>query len=304
MQINVFVKAGEDFQVYNPTDEIASYDYIFQSERDGNAINSMCWQDEPVPTALFEGSPPSDKQNLVYFGERVDSLLLLCKRFVKHGLIALSIGEEPQVLVCIRRWMPYLRGLDPKGVHTSSTGNKLNYCNTLMMHYVAMMHVGVRGSIRYKMMVVGHSTHPQHLVMSAEKVPTRISYQDNYRFVMPVRDSVDVAAYHSCQANPNDGEPISSALGMSGMAMTMGSINPVLQFEMPYTSMFRFTPTRTDKLTDDNAFEDGFSFKAYVSEASGAFVECYSAVGEDFQCYFFIGVPRMQNGNIPVPPPN
>ena len=88
--------------------------------------------------------------------------------------------------------------------------------------------------------------------------------------------------------------------GHEGLAYTNSHVNPVLEFEVPYYSQYRFSPGKTQNWSGGT---DDFAqfYSVYIQQINdrpdlAGSVGCYDmfcSVGEDFQTYFFTGLPRM-----------
>jgi hypothetical protein len=74
-------------------------------------------------------------------------------------------------------------------------------------------------------------------------------------------------------------------------------VNGVLEFEVPYYSNNRFTPGRDTGLTQTMTFDAAFDYRLFLhgsgADKANTVIDIHCAVGEDFQCYFFTGLPRM-----------
>jgi hypothetical protein len=88
--------------------------------------------------------------------------------------------------------------------------------------------------------------------------------------------------------------PSQTLLGTTGAALTIGSVNPILEFEVPFYSNVRFEPGRVLSYTS-NWFSTAFNYRIETGAtqvAGSAIVDIHVAAGEDFQVYFFAGLPK------------
>jgi hypothetical protein len=87
--------------------------------------------------------------------------------------------------------------------------------------------------------------------------------------------------------------------GAEGLCYTNSHVNPVLEFEVPFYSPDRFYPGKRENW--GTGLTDIEYFNVYINQISdyGDFVApvaCYDlfvAAGEDFQTYFFTGLPPL-----------
>jgi signal peptidase I len=176
-----------------------------------------------------------------------------------------------------------------------------NYCNTLLLHWVRVAFSGARGSIRYKLVPRGIANRGDVLYVqrSTYKPGDPEYYMNNMPIVAHNARSARVSVVQNNQAiasksAPSLGNPF---VGYNGMALTTNSVNGVLEFEVPYYSRYRFTPGKNDSLTSVMAFEGAYDIRMFLSGDEtgniGSVYDIYVAAGEDYQNYFFTGMPRM-----------
>lgn len=72
-------------------------------------------------------------------------------------------------------------------------------------------------------------------------------------------------------------------------------INPLVQFELPYQKQWRFSPAKNDPaLMSVNDWDTGYYVKAYgvfPAEVNSTYIYTHCAAAEDFNCFFYLGPP-------------
>lgn len=321
VEVNVFVSMGDDFEVAVPADDFANFVLKPQSgeileEQSGEELNADA-QDTAEPSAPEQtqseiiGMPPADNRNLndVFFGEAITSFRPLLKRFALWTTQAKG-SETPTILSGRFSGYPYLRGSVPGAVDTTATIRQYNYCNTLLMHWVTCAFSGRRGSVRWKFIPRGAENRGDSIYV--QRAPLRLgasSYSYVDRQGIPEYSDDKIAKVNAVQSFeptglniPEEGAVMAGSLGQ---AVAINSVNGTLEFEFPYYSLYRFSPGRNLNYTGPMIFDAAFDYRMYFL-SSGATTDsaCYDihcAVGEDFQCYFFTGLPRMYYEDAPPP---
>lgn len=310
IEINVFVSMGDDFEVAVPEAKFARFVLKPQSgflePQSGNEIVTEA-QNTVEPSApqqsetCIVGLPPVDDANLnkVFFGEAISSFRPLLKRYTLWNTIAKATTGTR----CISGRMPafpYYRGALPSAVDTSNDGIPYNYCNTLLLHWVRAAFSGSRGAIRYKIVPRGYQDRGDYI--SVERAGFKIN-QPQYAFgssgldayfdIKEARQQLVYSTTLGTSMPPNE----SPLPGYLGTTLTSNSVNGALEFEMPYYSLNRFTPGKPSNLTGPMQFEGAWDYRAmYTSNdftAATSTMDIYAAAGEDFQAYFFTGLPRL-----------
>lgn len=329
IEINVFVSMGDDFEVAVPSSDFASFLFAPTPDPDppGNSLGNpplrtnspvMSPQSgeitpesqsttEPSAPQQYEscivGLPPADDSNLnkVFFGESITSFRPMLKRYALWNVIP-KARKEGTVVSGRFSAFPYYRGSVPGARDLTEDDVPYNYVNTLLLHWVTGAFSGRRGSIRYKVVPRGYQSLSDSFAV--QRAPYQVTTEEYYY------DSQDIAGFASLKdARLNCVQSMRVAGGGQtpfprkpmtanrGLVYTTNQINGALEFEMPYYSPFRFTPGKAASLTDVMQFEAGWDFRATWPESDpisdSAIYDVYAAAGEDFQTYFFTGMPRM-----------
>jgi hypothetical protein len=295
--VNVYVSMGDDFQVYVPWNKFQHYVFAPQSGfepqsgyavPDGSAGTDMPQQDMSEPLAETTKSDPN--LALVYVGESVPSFRTLLRRYYKWMAIS-SLDTIGTTVTVHARAFPFYRGNVPSAIHTTAALAPYNYVNTVMAHWVTCMFAGYRGSIRYKLLPLSPIGDQSWSVERAEGNGTVTSVTTGY---IPSVSTVSTTAAARV-FDPSDN--IASMTGAGGAAYAATPVNPVLEWEMPFYSKFRFSigpetnetgPTTKDMYRLAGRFKgrDGASTLPDLSEV-------WTSVGEDFQTYMYVGLGRI-----------
>jgi hypothetical protein len=310
ISINVFISAGDDFEVIVP-DYTDVGDFVIQpqsgEERDVSSFFPQSGVDttavgnsesQPYKDQDAEFGTPSDNvncRNLVYSGEAITSFRQMLKRYQYHT----RRGDENldynyyEFDQCA---FPFFRGNVAGAVHTASGPAPYNYCNSLLLHWVTVCYSGIRGGMRWKVIPEGNR---QAFLNDQTAIIVTRQTDDTYntaRFAGASYTSESSVAYQGGLEIQDDG---------NGTCMTLAFINPAEEFEVPYYHQFRFNPGKQQNFTGGNQTFDGFKIRAKASSNGTTKEDAYSlwcAASEDFTCYFFTGMPRMyRETSFPTP---
>jgi hypothetical protein len=148
VHINVWGRAGEDFEVRNPGSNNNWQLYsTFAPQSSGDAHDLV---DVPfIPDANVNGN------DLAFFGESIESMRLLCKRFCfDYAQLPKSFSVTNNDIVNVNsyniRHYPVGFGYHASGWNTTSAAAKFDYNANTYVSYMIPAYLGVRGAIRYK----------------------------------------------------------------------------------------------------------------------------------------------------------
>lgn len=230
--------------------------------------------------------------NSVFTGEAISSFRTLLKRYNCWNQIPFVDSVKSKVVGRFSAF-PFLRGNVTGAIDTTAALQPYNYCNTVLLHWVTYAFSGWRGSIRYKLLPKGSQ---------ATAFPTSIYVQRaplggiEYDFSIQNVDS----ALNSKQAGRNV-MPTSGTLpsdngvfgGPRGQVYQYSNINGAIEFEVPYYSPFRFSPGKEESHTQISFWNECWDYRITADGDVDTLWDIHVAAGEDFQCYFFTGLPRM-----------
>lgn len=301
IEINVFVSAGDDFEVFVPDSKFQNFTFFApqagiesepsfapESQSTTEASQPLQWQ----TMKLGPGEQDISDVNKVFTGESIASFRPLLKRGNLHEsqFVRASRGNN----MGLRPSFPFLRGYAPGAVHITSGAVLYNYCNTVLLHWVSYAFQGRRGSIRWKVIPRCYGTGQDSISMYAGRNPigTGIPYFHanalNDQFLGTSKTAHTVVNH---TGSPLDvGFPTS---GVDGSCYTNNNVNNVLEFEVPYYSRYRFSPGKEADLTTLEKFDPIWRYfiSSQVNNASA--VDFWCSTGEDFQVYMWTGLPRM-----------
>jgi hypothetical protein len=303
IQVNVFVSMGDDFEVFVPDDHFQYFVYKPQSGEketiipEGHNTDEMNAPQQEDSEVLGNGTTDNGLINKVFIGEAISSFRPLLKRYNLHSTLTETLGTSPIVLFGRRNMFPYLRGNVQGAVNTSVSG-PYNYCNTVMLHWVVAGYSGWRGSIRWKIIPRGVLTPGEKPMIQVQRAPSSTTeyWQDRAVPYSPTAHN-DATIESVLDRNYIIGQPDlpsypRSFTGTQGMALYNGYVNPVAEFECPYYEAARFVPGKTENFTGQpSGLEEKWDYLIHCNGGTDTIFEAYCAAGEDFQTYFFTGMP-------------
>lgn len=293
IEVNVFVSAGDDFEVHVP-DRTSIRNYVFRPQSGLEVTVADAQNTEelgaPVHTKseqLGPGSQDVSTKDRVFTGESISSFRTLLKRYNLHSALP-TVTLGPRVAELRYCMFPFLRGNVAGAVYPRNGGGSYNYANTIMMHWVVAMHSGWRGGIRWK------------------SVPTTITDKLYTQITRIISGGYNFYTY-SDTPPPNivfagdsgrilsDESYIPNGGGINGMVVTNSDINQIAEWECPFYSNARFLPGKKENYTEagDNILETWHANFHFDERDQNDHVAFYVAAAEDFQCYFFTGLPRI-----------
>ena len=303
IEVNVFISAGDDFEVAVPDDWFSRFVFKPQSVATYRIMpQSMAGPDEtdtkdpsaPIQTdelALTTQYTANDKLNKVFFGEVIASFRTILRRYAQHS----SLGDLGSKLVYGRRPnFPYLRGNVSGAVNSTVAAAPYSYCNTLLLHWVTMAFSGYRGSIRYKLLPLNIGDERDAIdywIARSSANPGDPMYSSGTTTTLTYGSDVDASVIWMPQADPT--LPTSWSSGINGLVYQNGRVNQACEFEVPYYSPFRFTPGKKENHTGTAIFDDAWDYRMQMKGNNAAQMPIFVAAGEDFQCYMFTGLPPM-----------
>lgn len=245
-------------------------------------------------TIVGLGPAASPDINKVFIGEAIASFRTMLKRY--HVWSVIGSHKNDSTLVYGRYGhFPYLRGGVAGAVDRTSKLRPYNYCNTVLLHWVRNAFQGWRGSIRYKMIPRGKLSSNDYIQVQRaalkQNAPQYFQFQANsktYNTRNLLRQSVINKTPQSGLPFPH--QPLS---GYNGTAITFNHVNGVLEFEMPWYSNDRFEPGKPQSYTGQMKYSSSWDYNCDFGGGKTTALDLYVAAGEDFQVYFFTGLPRM-----------
>ena len=97
--------------------------------------------------------------------------------------------------------------------------------------------------------------------------------------------------------------------GTRGTVFASDLINPNVEFEVPYQTQFRFVPGKLARQTNGNqvqaqagTFQNLYRVSYEGNTSAEQQIDMHVAAGEDFQVYFWSGMPRIYYEDVPPQP--
>jgi hypothetical protein len=307
ISVNVFVSAGDDFEVFVPTHDFSYFVYkpqmgletdLEMTPQSGPEITPDSFaseQDKPEHETGESIGPTVDSLehvSAVFTGESVKSFRQVLKRYNLHTAIAPIIYGERNIdlKTC---YFPYLRGKVADAVGVTQAGNPYNYCNTMLLHWIVNCFSSWRGSIRTKIIPGGRRS---WLRIFAER--------DLVNDLSTLQYILTNTAYNTYTTNSEAGQDCITTLigepktfGANGQMFTISEVNPVAELEVPYYSSLRFVPGKIENHTGPRMSDfhemSNVHYKFQVLGDEQSFFDIHYAIGEDFSTYFWTGCPPM-----------
>jgi hypothetical protein len=315
VQINVFISAGEDFEVFVPHDVFQEYTFFsppFNPQSGTEMVPDSQNTEEPsAPQQANHEDIGGDRQfssdlNKVYAGEAIVSFRPLLKRYNLWRRENNRILDQPPVrqrLLRRRFAYPFFRRGDAQDW---VDGASYNYVNTVMLHWVTQCFAGWRGSIRYKYLFTESGIRGNE---SDERETGSRVYVERHDFDTsgPGSSYVNTATpvLSTFQSDIVGRRIVKGAsqipTGAKGTVFATDLINPNVEFEVPYQVNYRFVPGKKRNYT--TIPDPALNMYNVVYEGATSpcqEVDVHVAAGEDFQVYFWTGMPRLFYE--PIPP--
>jgi hypothetical protein len=306
VEVNVFVSMGDDFEVAVPEDFFTRFTLFPQTgeleAQSGTIVPDSQETSEPsapqqeMSSTVGMGETNDKNLNSVFFGEAIQSFRTLLKRYTLWNTIP-KLLSGPTLVSGRFSNIPYFRGSNPDGVDSAVTG-PYNFCNTILLHWVLSAYSGHRGSTRWKIVPRGHQELGDRVCV--ERVPfkaTQPNYQVQYATMPQYTAQSTARAAALAQKDGVFQNLLHPLFGANGSALTVAQVNGTLEFETPYYAPFRFSPGKRAVYTDFMLFDGAWDYRVEYcgdgAKTTTATHDVYSAIGEDFQVYFFTGLPRM-----------
>jgi len=313
IEVNVFVSAGDDFQVYDP---------------DTNAIEDLVWfqpqisevfspqmgepmspdadltirEDEPMKLepshVMAPATTMSDHTDDVYYGDPIVSFRQCLKRYNYHSSIcpAGPLGTSTFLSVMNSNF-PYYRGYAPGAVHNTiipGPGAKYNYCKMTLLNYITPAYTCRRGALRWKYFRTEGNTEETSMMTVARESNPAFGYNQLETPLLATDAALQsdrVRQYTTLMDHLWDGGTVTSTRH-----------NPVIEAEIPFYTNLRFFPAKQADMTSSaGGFRQYHNlttvWESALSDKSA--IHCYSSIGEDFNLGLYVGPPiayRVPNG--------
>lgn len=309
ISINVYARAGDDFEVAVPTSQWMSrlrfrspgdvadqraLEFEPQSDEHNSSLDATTDAPEVNETAqVAEKTDPADHMKLVHFGEPFKSFRPLLKRYMLHETIVIPFESATPLderFIVQRQNMPFDPGYTSYPNNTSEptlvpelVGTK-SYARANMTHlkYVSACFAGWKGGIRY---TYDYTSLPCCNGISMRAVRYSSCGPENQFLPSNVSNPPNGGVVYNFTKSENLFE---------GGTIQAVATNPVLSLELPYYSPFRFTPARIESDFSKTPLIDAMPcHKVLLTGRWNAekSVDTYVAAAEDFTASFFVSTP-------------
>lgn len=306
IEINVFVSAGDDFEVFVPDDHFQKFVFKPQSGDASQVPESFSTEQPDAPQQdndenIGPGLTNHEMLGRVFTGEAIQSFRTMLKRYNLHTTSGAISATSNKIFRGRAPMFPYLRGNVTGAVDLDALEAPYNFCNTVMLHWVTLAFSGYRGSIRWKI-VPKNCVVDYNATIQVQRVPAGEAGYAFSTLTAPTFENISRHRHNSIVSKLAGGVLDNYTLaGTRGTCLTNSFVNPVLEFEVPYYSNYRFKPGKSEDHTTLLEYEEGFDYSVQTNAEANQY-DFWCAAGEDFQCYFWTGLPRMYYESIPPPP--
>lgn len=294
--INVFVCAGDDFEVAVPVDSFAGYSYLppvgvapQAGDVDGSGSSDDTPEENaPIVTMAKEcvGTEIVQDHTLdVFFGESITSFRQLLKRYMLHGVYGLPVTAQTAYAVNDYDFPAY-RGFGPDARHVVTGPVQANIVNTTLLNYITPCFVGYRGSMRSKYLILDCNL-TTGAYAGVVREPNLVTYSTGTAIIPTTTESTFVSGILNAVKN-----------GYPGAEVTEAVTQPSIEVELPFYTDKRYLNARTvtrSFLGDIRFLMHSFRFYTGGTVAAKAHVQRYVSVGEDFNLFMFQGQPPFLN---------
>lgn len=305
VEVNVFVSAGDDFEVFEPESR-AMEDLVWFQPQVGETFAPQMAEstmgnspdadltkreDEPIKETPSQIMAPklsdTDHTSSVYFGDPITSFRQCLKRYNYHSAIS---PRQPDLCTLMVRNsdFPYYRGYAPGAVHLTAGPviSAYNYSKMTLLNYLTPAFTCRRGAIRWKYFRTGGIPEDTSLMQLSRDASRTGTYdQEETEMVLQSGGSSNKRVRQAQIVIPHTWD---------GAVVTSTRHNPVIEAELPFYSNLRFTPAKYVNFTGQDGIFQQYHKLATIwaaGNAGSALIHSYISVGEDFQLGFFTGAP-------------
>jgi len=310
IEVNVFVSAGDDFEVFDPDSRNIEDLVWFQpqvgevfspqmAEVEGRPMNQpdadlTKREDEPMKQEPSQTMAPTlsdqDHTICVYYGDPVTSFRQCLKRYNYHSAVSPAGSITLPTMINLRNSnFPYYRGYAPGAVHETiipAVATPYNYCKMTLLNYITPAFTCRRGGLRWKYFRTGGNTEETSMMMVSRDASSvsRYTQQETAMITQGSGNQFDRVRQNEMLI-PHTWD---------GAVVTSTRQNPVIEAEIPFYTNVRFFPAKQANMTSAGAGFQQFHWMSTIWEAEAAdaaAIHCFVSVGEDFNLGFFTGAP-------------
>lgn len=307
IEINVFVSAGPDFRVYEPTD-VDMKGMSFNMDKPPAALEAQSAESsDSTPTsaeivARLSPMNESAQSDLVFYADPVMSVRQLLRRYTYQHYTASEAQLGGSVPYLLRQEvfssLPPPRGwvsIDPM------YSNSYNYTNMTPMSYFMSAYAAWRGSTRYKIYCLNTASTSgtyggvkNHLAV-VERITNDQGYPWRLSQNVQVPFGSGATSFLACT------KQMIEFMGTmwQGAIVRPLPMDPTIEFEIPFYSNLRFISPRTRNVRDSGAPQALLrTFNSDQGNATGT--HNFIAAGEDLTLGMYLGPPIMYRVTLPA----
>jgi len=307
VQVNVFISALDDFEVAAPDDKMS---YLkFRPPVSIPESGTVPENDNDDQGAPVEDPPPIDTMGdamldkpsttMVFMGETIASFRTLLKRAYKSELRLVTEPTSTALYKISRGSFPtyggFITGQNPRSGSMLTTfldGRVYNASLTTLMNYLGRAFLGWRGSTRWTV-----DTSTVHLTGQVEGVSDtwnsisfHLARRNDFTLSQQIAMIESVSPPNVAQAF----NEVDRGLDCYGMHIGNTAVNPIQTVEVPYLQNDRFKYTFLDDNYETTTNGPGWDCSFMMPNSSffdSSFLKLYVSAGEDFNFFFFNGMP-------------
>lgn len=296
IEVNVFVSAGDDLMVRNPSNHMDNY-FWFPDPQSGEENVQMDKEDtaepskpmqEDVEITMMSNLPKEDATDHVFFGESVVSIRSLLKRYTRHSTWVHTGEDGYRLLTHTFNSFPFYMGYARNAI-TPVLGNTqdYNFGHNTFINYYTPAYKGFRGGLRWKLNPIINRS--DTMACSTHNVARDSGVSAPYQTTATLMTGSEADVLRVLRTNALE--------MMGGGASTNDQTNPCLEIEIPFQERERFLNARQDDYTSSVGFAHPVNIKyqtvTNTLNTDINLLEKYVSVGEDFSLFFFVGAPVM-----------
>jgi hypothetical protein len=271
IEILVFCKGGPDLAFGGANGGFSALQLKPQSGMEtADAINTSA-PFSPVTDTV--GDTVFPKFNKVYMGEHIDSFRTLSKRYSYYRYES----ESSATAALIWRYRHPIYPLY-RGPMTLAVDGTYNYVNTPLISYIMCAFTGVRGSTRWKYVV---NTSKDSVTAQVAQRPGTVFSSTVSTTALTTRNQIEFQSSESVNGGLIVSDPIH---------------NKCIEFEVPFYNQWKFTPSKQQNMNNtlgNGHFITFTSLQKDLTVTGEIATLIHVAGGDDFDCLFFTGWPRM-----------
>lgn len=260
-----------------------------------SAVSGMPTGGAPI-TPINTMEQPDDHTMEVFFGESPTSLRELFRRYVYNkSYVSPNPNFQGRVSINTKllKGLPVQTGYDPEGRDITISGSPGSIGQTSPISFFSPMFAGWRGGLRHKLLFGGSTKNWSNPIVSRGNFSQNLDWQ---------KEEYELSLLNA--------EQLSDKLGRftnAGAAATNTGINNTIEYELPYYNGQRFSSARiigaasnssqSARVQNVSIDDTGDGLNGVLS----SYFQHWVATGEDYNLFFFTGVPVMYNYPMPAP---